>query len=229
MFSLRALLVALLGFSLPQVYAATQQELIPRISELIAPQQHMNTPGMLTVKIKMLSPKEQLANLCETPEFRLSGHPARLTGNRSIIARCGNRQTFLQVNISATGTYWTATQTLTPGTLISRADIQPQRGELDGLSDNILLDPAKIVGTTPTRIIRVGQVLDSDQLRKSRVIRAGNEVDIVAPGNGFLIHAKGKALDSAGLNERLRIQTHTGQIVRVTATGNNKATINLQD
>lgn len=220
------LLTLCYAFLLP-AHAATAEfdELSNNIASLLAANnKEENQP---TLSIKILTPEKKLADLCAAPDLRLSGRPTRLTGNRTIIARCDNKQQFIQVRVSATGTYWIAARTLTPGETINTADIQPVSGELDSLPAGLILDAQKITGTTPTRIIQPGQPLTERQLRRHWAVLANRDVDITAPGDGFMIHAKGKALENAALNDTLRIQTRTGQTRIATVTGEGKVTINM--
>lgn len=212
---------------LSSAYAATPEfnDLQSKIANLLAANnKEENQP---TLRIKIVTPAEKLAALCPDPDLRLSGHPTRLTGNRSVIARCDKKQQFIQVRVSATGTYWIAAKTLTPGETIQQGDIQPVTGELDNLPAGLVLDAQKIAGSTSTRIIQPGQPLTESQLRRHWAVLANREVEITAPGEGFMIHAKGKALENAALNDTLRVQTRTGQTQMATVTGEGKVTINM--
>ncbi|MGP3590915.1 flagellar basal body P-ring formation chaperone FlgA [Vagococcus sp. WN89Y] len=218
------LLTLCCSFFLP-VHAAEFNDLRSSIANLLAVNnKEDNQPAF---HIEILTPEKKLADLCSAPDLRLSGRPTRLTGNRSIIARCDNKQQFIQVRVSATGTYWVATKTLAPGETINSTDIQPVTGELDNLPTGLILDAQKITGTTPTRIIQPGQPLTERQLRRHWAVLANRDVDITAPGEGFMIHAKGKALENAAINDTLRIQTRTGQTRIATVTGEGKVTINM--
>ncbi|WP_263754103.1 flagellar basal body P-ring formation chaperone FlgA [Kosakonia cowanii] len=159
----------------------------------------------------------------------LQRHPVRLTGNRSVIAKCGRKQHFIQVNVSASGRYWITARLLKPGQTIGPRDIQPLSGELDKLPAGLLLDASKIVGRTPTRILHPGQPLTENQLRQRWLVVANQEVEVVAPGDGFLIHAKGKALNNAARNERVRLQTRSGRIVAATAVSEGTVSINIDN
>lgn len=229
-FTSLCLFFALCCSLLSQAQAADQptSPLQSRIADLLAAGNETR-PNQPTLTIKILTPAAKLAALCPQPDLRLSGHPVRLTGNRSVIAKCGNKQQFLQIKVSATGRYWIAANTLKPGQILGEGDIQPVTGELDRLPAGLLLDAGKIIGSTPTRIIRPGQPLAENQIRRSWAVLANQDVEIVAPGEGFLIHAKGKALDNAAQNERVRIQTRTGHIVVATAVGQGTVSINLDN
>lgn len=208
--------------------APENSDLEARIATLLAAD-NKQTENQPQLRINILTPAAKLAALCAQPDLRLSGRSVRLTGRRSVIARCGKKQQFIQIQISATGRYWVATQTLKPGQIIGAEDIQPVSGELDRLPAGLLLDPQRIIGSTPTRIIQPGSPLADNQLRRSWAVIANRTVEITAPGDGFLIHAKGKALDNAALDESVRVQTRTGQVVVATVTGQGQVSISLSN
>ena len=230
---LRRVLALLLALCFPLISQAETQgldmaSLQSRIAGLLAADSEApaNQP---TLHITLLTPAAKLAGLCRKPDLRLAGHPVRLTGHRSVIARCGNKQRFIQIRVSATGRYWIAARTLKPGEVIGKGDIKPVTGELDRLPAGLLLDAAKIIGSTPTRIIRPGFALAENQLRSRWAVVANREVDIVAPGHGFLIHAKGKALGNAAQHERVRVQTRTGHVVVARVVGDGTVSINMDN
>lgn len=209
--------------------SAPEGELASRIARLLAANHQGAEENVPQLRIRILTPAKKLAALCEKPDLRLSGHPVRLTGNRSVIAKCERKQHFIQINVSASGRYWIAARLLKPGKTIGPGDIQPLSGELDKLPAGLLLDPSKIVGRTPTRTLHPGQPLTENQLRQRWLVVANQEVEVVAPGDGFLIHAKGKALNNAAQNERVRLQTRSGRVVAATAVSEGTVSINIDN
>ncbi|MGR4051021.1 flagellar basal body P-ring formation chaperone FlgA [Kosakonia cowanii] len=232
---LRPLCLLLLGCALSFAAQAASAPSDPdavlesRIAKLLAANHHGAEENAPRLRIHILTPKTKRAALCERPDLRLSGHPVRLTGNRSVIAKCGRKQHFIQIKVSASGRYWIAARLLKPGQTIGPSDIQPLSGELDKLPAGLLLDANKIVGRTPTRTLRPGQPLTENQLRQRWLVVANQEVEIVAPGEGFLIHAKGKALNNAALNEGVRLQTRSGRVVAATAVAEGTVSIKIDN
>ena len=204
---------------------STSQSLSSRIALLLAPY----SQGMPQLQVTILTPATQLASLCENPALRLPGHPTKLSGNHSVIASCGTHQKFIQVSVSATATYWLAAHEITPGQTVSQNDIQSQRGNIDHLPADLILDPQKIIGATPTRWIQPNHPLTFSELRQQWVIHTGEKVDIMTKGDDYEIHTTGKALDNATLRESFRVQMHSGQTLLATAVGNGKAFISQND
>lgn len=179
--------------------------------------------------IKILTPAEQLSGLCPNPELSLAGNNLRLTGNKSVVAQCGNKRKFIQITVQAQGTWWTTIRPIRPGTVIQAEDIQPRTGSLERLPAGLIFSQDNIIGQTTTRSINLGQPVVESQLRKGWAVVSGQEVDILATGEGFQIRVKGKALDSAAAGQPVRISTRSGQIVTGLVAPNGKVNINLKE
>lgn len=214
------------GLSLTPALAASTGLQNQITSLLTANNEGQNQP---TLQVTLLTPETKLAKLCDTPDLRLIGHPARLTGNRSVAARCGNKQQFIQIKVNATGRYWVVARQLSAGQVITGDDIRPMEGALDKLPAGLLFDAENIIGSTPTRTLHPGQPFTANQLRHRWAVLATQEVDIVAPGEGFMVHARGKALNNGGLNDRVRVQTRNGQILTAIVTGDQRVSTNMDN
>ena len=85
----------------------------------------------------------------------------------------------------------------------------------------LIFNPDRIIGQTLTRAVTAGQPVRSNQLRQQWRLRAGQQVEIVATGEGFSVRSQGKALSNAAVNDTLKVQTRSGQTVsgRVNAEG----------
>ena len=211
------LFCGLLFFVAPLQAQAGKTSLEGQITALL----NKDQDSPITRSVTVLTSPKQLAELCATPRLSLSGNDSRLSGNRSVIAQCGKQKKFIQVNIQAEGTWWTASRAIKPGSLIQADDITAQSGTMARLPSGVLFRKDDIVGQITTRAINTGQPIVENYLRKRWKVTAGQEVDLLAVGTGFQIRTRGKALDNAALNEALRVRTITGQIVtgKVTAEG----------
>ncbi len=199
-------------------------------------QQHINAllqtpagqPGSVVRTAKLLATPQQIAALCSAPELSLIGQDLRLTGKRTVLARCGARKHYLPIRISAVGTWWIASRSLSSGTLIQPQDIQPLSGNLDGQPGGLLFDPAAAIGQRLTRAVAAGKPLLENQLRQQWMLRSGQTVDLVTQGGGFRIRSQGKALSNAAVDDTLRVQTRSGQTVRGKVAANGQVMIFLQ-
>jgi len=221
------------GFFHLQAMAAmesTEKEgLAQNITALIIAHRQLPSEANVVQHVKILSAPAQLATLCSDPELSIAGNNDRLTGNKSIIARCGNRKKFIQVNVSAEGGWWSAVRTIKPGSVVQEKDIIARTGSLDRLPADLLFSKESIVGNTATRTISSGQAVTQSQLRRPWAAVTGQLVEILAQGNGFQIRTRGKALNNAAANKPLRVATHGGQIVSGILSADGVVTINLKE
>ncbi|MFD1801169.1 flagellar basal body P-ring formation chaperone FlgA [Mixta tenebrionis] len=183
-------------------------------------QQHITRHAVL------LTAPEKLAALCDDPQLSLSGGQ-RLTGNRTVVAQCGEKKTFIQVRIEAEGGWWVAARDLKAGSVLSQQDLVRRSGSLASLPAGVLTQPEPLNGAVLTRALRAGQPLTESQLRKSWRVKRGDEVDVIAYGAGFQIVAKGKALDNAAVNGAVRIRMKSGQLVNGSVSQDGSVRINL--
>ncbi|WP_312758677.1 flagellar basal body P-ring formation chaperone FlgA [Pantoea brenneri] len=177
------------------------------------------------LRVRLLTPRAQLATLCVSPVLTLSGNLSRLAGAHSIIAQCDARRHFIQIHLDVTATWWQASRLLRPGERVSRESIHPQRGSPEHLPSGLIYDPQRIIGRVTLRAIHPGENLVESQLRQRWAIVAGEKLEVSYQGDGFTVHAAAKALDNAALAQHLRVQTPTGQILTVTATGTGQAAV----
>ncbi|MGD8107178.1 flagellar basal body P-ring formation chaperone FlgA [Pantoea sp. FN0302] len=185
-----------------------------------------NIAANVTRHVILLTSSEKLAALCADPYLSLSGNQ-RLTGQRTVIARCGNKKHFLQVRIEAEGSWWVAARDLKKGSMLSPEDIIQRSGSLTNLPADLVMQPSALQGAVLTRPVRTGQPLTKNQLRKSWRINRGEETDVIAYGNGFHIMARGKALDNAAVNDPVRVRMKSGQLVTGSVNHDGSVRINL--
>lgn len=174
----------------------------------------------------LLSTAEKRMALCDEPRLSLSG-AQRLTGNRTVVAQCGNKKHFIQIRVEAEGRWWVAARDLKAGSMLNTQDIVPRSGPLANLPGDVMTQLGSIEGAVLTRAVRAGQPLTQNQLRKSWRVSRGEEVDVIAWGDGFHIYAKGKALDNAAVDEAVRVRMKTGQLVSGSVNKDGSVRINL--
>lgn len=207
----------------------TNDPLNEKITELIESTTPPPADAAINRTIKILTPSEQFSTLCVDPELSIAGNNNRLTGNKSIIAQCGTLRKFIQISVQASGSWWEASHSISPGSVILASDIQLRSGSLSNLPAGLVFDSDKIIGQTTTRTINKGQPLIESQLRKSWVVMVGQEVEILAIGEGFQIRTKGKALDSNAIGQSVRVLTHAGQVVTGVVTPSGLVNINFRE
>lgn len=181
------------------------------------------------IGIDILSSEKQLDTLCSNPGLSFSGQSSKVTGNRTILAKCGQKSHYIRIRVSVTGTYWVAKQAILPGTSVTISQLEPRKGSLDGLPADIIFDPRQITEKIPTRLIKSGHPVTVGSLRKPWSVLTGDEISVVASGNGFQVQTVGKSLDNAAYGESVRFRTRAGQILTGKVTGKKKVAINMQN
>ena len=180
----------------------------------------------ITRRAVLLTSAEKVAALCADPQLALS-NGQRLTGNRTVVAQCGNKKHFLQIRIEAEGRWWAAARDLKAGSMLTADDLIQQRGSMANLPTGVMTDSTSLSGAVLTRSVRAGQPLTDNLLRKSWRINRGEEIDVIAYGNGFHIMARGKTLDNGAINDAVRVRMKNGQLVTGSVNQDGSVRINL--
>lgn len=220
--------ILFLALRVPSPAWANDDTLTGKIVTLLNSNMNLPPQARPSLHVKLLISPDQRAKLCANPVVTLSGNLSRLAGNHSIIVQCETQRRFIQINVDAVATWWQAAHALQSGQTIGMDDIHPQRGSLAHLAAGLILDPQQIIGRVALRAVRPGENLVESQLRRHWAITAGQKVLMTWMGAGFKISATGKALGNAALNDSLRIQTASGQIVTATAIADDKATVTME-
>ena len=153
------------------------------------------------VRVTVRSPPN-LYPSCEAPSFSVTGS-TRLWGNVNVLARCANEKRYLQVAVQATGNYVVAAVPIPRGSLL-----QP---------DSVTLK----------RDVAPGQAIQLSMLRQAWRVKAGQQVMVVANGEGFSINSEGKALNNAAVAQNARVRMSSGQVVSGTVGPDGNILINL--
>ncbi|NDO79346.1 flagella basal body P-ring formation protein FlgA [Citrobacter sp. NCU1] len=163
---------------------------------------------------------------CEQPALSVPGS-AKLWGNVSVLARCGNEKRYLQVNVQATGNYVVAAVPVARGGKLGPASVTLKRGRLDQLPPRTVLDINQIQDAVSLRDLAPGQPVQLTQLRQAWRIKAGQRVVVIASGDGFSVNAEGQALNNAAVAQNARVRMLSGQVVNGTVDPDGNILINL--
>ncbi|WP_325078964.1 flagellar basal body P-ring formation chaperone FlgA [Klebsiella aerogenes] len=163
------------------------------------------------VKVLVRTPPAQWPP-CELPQLSLPPN-ARIGGNISVSARCGQERRFIQTQVQVFGRYLAAARGISGGTPLTPADVVLKSGRLDTLPPRTLTDSKKALGAVTLRNISPGQPLTLSMLRRAWVIKAGQPVQVMAEGDGFSISGAGKAMNNAAAEDSVRVRMVSGKIV----------------
>ncbi|EMW0509583.1 flagellar basal body P-ring formation chaperone FlgA [Enterobacter mori] len=163
---------------------------------------------------------------CEQPSFTVTG-TTKLWGNVNVLARCANEKRYLQVAVQATGNYVVAAAPIARGSVLQASSVTLKRGRLDQLPPRTMLDINQAQDAVSLRDMAPGQAIQLSMLRKAWRVKAGQQVMVVANGDGFSINSEGKALNNAAVAQNARVRMSSGQVVSGTVDSDGNILINL--
>ncbi|AKQ56002.1 flagellar basal body P-ring formation chaperone FlgA [Bordetella hinzii] len=124
-----------------------------------------------------------------------------------------NWTAYVQASVSMTGTYYVAGRQIPPGKTIGPEDLDAREGDLIALPAGVMTDTARILGMQARHRINAGQPIRGSALRNADAIARGQNVRIIARGNGFTVSSEGQAMDDAPPGATVQVRTASGQIV----------------
>ena len=177
------------------------------------------------VKVTVRTPPN-LYPSCEQPSFTVTG-TTKLWGNVNVLARCASEKRYLQVAVQATGNYVVAAVPVARGSVLQSNSVTLKRGRLDQLPPRTMLDINQAQDAVSLRDLAPGQAIQLSMLRQAWRVKAGQQVMVVANGEGFSINSEGKALNNAAVAQNARVRMSSGQVVSGTVNSDGNILINL--
>jgi len=177
------------------------------------------------VKVSVRTPPN-LYPSCEQPSFTVTG-TTKLWGNVNVLARCASEKRYLQVAVQATGNYVVAAVPVARGSMLQSSSVTLKRGRLDQLPPRTMLDINQAQDAVSLRDLAPGQAIQLSMLRQAWRVKAGQQVMVVANGEGFSINSEGKALNNAAVAQNARVRMSSGQVVSGTVNSDGNILINL--
>lgn len=177
------------------------------------------------VHVVIKTPQNQWPQ-CDMPEITQPTN-SRPWGNISLSVRCDGIRRFIQAQVQVSGQYAVAARQLAAGAKITPQDIEMKKGRLDTLPPGALLEPNFTQGAVSLRPINAGQPLTRNMLRHLWVVKAGQDVQVLAQGEGFNVNSNGKAMNNAAIQDNVRVRMASGQIVNGTVADDGSVRIML--
>ncbi|RLM30561.1 flagellar basal body P-ring formation chaperone FlgA [Brenneria salicis] len=164
-----------------------------------------------SVNVVVKSPESQWPQ-CEKPQISLPGN-TRTWGNISVSVRCDQQRRFIQTEVQVIGNYVISSRVVNRGAKLEARDLRLNKGRLDQLPPRTILTLQDAQGAIALRYLTPGQPITTSMLRRSWVIKAGQNVQVHAQGEGFTVNSEGKAMNNAAAGQSVRVRTPSGQIV----------------
>jgi flagella basal body P-ring formation protein FlgA len=214
---MRGYLILLTSLLVTIALPAKAADLSAQLNQFFKTRDPQHAVGMNVV---VRTPQAQWPS-CDSPQFTLPGN-SRLWGNISVAANCDENRRYIQVQVQVSGQYLVAKRQLARGSSVTKEDFQLQTGRLDTLPARTLFDSASVADAVVLRDIQPGQPVSLSMLRQPWRVKAGQNVMVIANGDGFDASGEGKALNNATSAQWVRVRMGNGQIVsgRVGDDGN---------
>ncbi|MCY0386018.1 flagellar basal body P-ring formation chaperone FlgA [Robbsia sp. Bb-Pol-6] len=176
-------------------------------------QQTEGLPGKVTISLVSAAPRG-LTTCGALEPFVPPG--VRLWGRAMVGVRCNGERPwtiYLQARIGVIGDYFVAARTLNVGDTIGAQDLEPRHGDLTALPATLVTNPSQVVGAITNNAVTAGFPLRSDMVHAALAIRYGQQVRVVARGDGFAVSSEGSALANAAVGQSVRVRTASGTVI----------------
>jgi len=170
--------------------------------------------------IKMHAP----ANFTGTPairDLRIDEQSGRFSASLVLPGMEGVKNSF-----RATGRVFDITRVpvlsrqIKPGETIESVDIYWINQRRNNLQNNTLTDPDKIIGQTPRRWIREGNIIRAGDLEQPTIIKKGDAVAISFISGNLMITSQGRALENGAVGAPIRVMNiHSKRSIDTIVTG----------
>ncbi|PWC17435.1 flagellar basal body P-ring formation chaperone FlgA [Brenneria corticis] len=164
-----------------------------------------------SVNVVVKSPESQWPK-CARPQISLPGN-TRAWGNISVSVRCDGQRRFIQTEVQVTGNYVVGARIVHRGSTLEEKDLRLTKGRLDKLPPRTILTLEAAEGAIALRDLTPGQPITTSMLRRAWIIKAGQNVQVLAEGAGFAINSEGKAMTNAAVGQSVRVRMASGQII----------------
>lgn len=167
---------------------------------------------------------------CTAPQPFLPNRSRLAQGRISVGLRCGEQGQqlrYLQASLSRYGEYPVLKQEVTAGTVITAALLEQREGNLSELPREAVLEPESIIGQVARRALAAGVPLQQRQFESKPLVRRGQQVSVEARGANFRVSREGKALDTGGLGDSVRVQFGNRDLINARVVGEAKLVVDF--
>lgn len=206
--------LAVLGFALPSLALGAPQDpaKLRTHAEQFLRVQTAGLPGKVTIEVQ---PPRATLPACAALDAFLPGG-SRPVGKTTVGVRClapGPWTVYLQARVRAIAPYVTTARALPAQHVLDTADLVLREGDLGALPADVATDPNTLLGHRTVAGLAAGAPLRAAGLRPPLAVQQGQTTRLLLQGPGFAVHSEGQALANAGVGERVRVKTRSGQVV----------------
>jgi flagellar basal body P-ring formation protein FlgA len=154
------------------------------------------------------------------------------TGRFNALLLIGGEQNAQRIMLSGR-TYATTAlpvlrRVISPGEIIRKDDIEMIHRREDQVSRDAVMDPARLIGTTPRSRLRAGEPVRENETRAPIVVARNAQVLIRLTHGPMTLTAQGKAEEEGSRGDVIRVRNiHSNKTIEATVTGPDTVAINL--
>lgn len=183
--------------------------------------------SQITVTIGALNSRLHLSR-CAKPLELSSRDPAGTGGNLSVLIQCNDQKPwsiYAPARVSIYRKIPVATQDLKRGHKLSNTDFGWETRDISQLRQEVIADPASLVGLELRRNLGRGQAFLSSSAIAPKVIKRGDQIALRSSIAGIEVITSGTAMSDGRVGQKMRIKNNqSGRIVSGTVVAAGKVT-----
>jgi len=220
------IVAATLAFLIQPVIAANYEtqshQSIRDAAEQHALSETENLPSRPEVSVGDLDSRLKLA-ACDQP-LDTYNSPNGLNGGRGVVGvRCSGSKPwkiFVPVKVSLMEHIVISSHPLVRGQTLEADDVTLSEVDVSAVRKAYFTRIEDVVGLRSKRAIASGKTLHAGLLQRAKWVKRGNQVEIVAIGDGLQVRMMGKALADGGRGERIKVKNlASGRVITGTVAG----------
>jgi len=154
-----------------------------------------------------------------------------MPGNMTVEVSCVTNQPwkiYIQASVHAYKPVYVAKSPILRGERIQPGSVKLIKRNITSLRGQYINDITALEGTLAKRMISKGQIVSPAHLIKSKLIKRGESVTIIAETSGITVRMKGKALNDAAAGEQVRVKnTNSKRIIEGIAIKRGQVKVNM--
>lgn len=137
-------------------------------------------------------------------------------GNQTIGVKCSFPTTwtvYVPVKVKIFKTILVANKSLSANHILTENDIKRQEWDIGTLRQGYLIDAKKLIGQQLKYAISTGSVINPNSIKPQKIVRRGEQIQLVASVGKMEVRMKGTALADAQLGQRVKVKNSSSKRV----------------
>lgn len=114
------------------------------------------------------------------------------------------------------------------GDIIGARDVEMVEMRRGGLAANTIVDPADLIGLSAKQTLAMGRAVGANAVQPPVLVKKGGLVSVKLEARNMVLTARGRAVESGGLDDVIRIQNlQSNRVFEAVVTGIGEASVSL--